>query len=139
MPDLRVGPTLTIPQDELAISFSRSGGPGGQNVNKVASKAEVRWVPAHSRAIAAADREWLLGRLASHLTLAGELVVASTKTRDQLRNRADAEAKLAELVRRALVRPKPRRATKPTKASKERRLAGKRARAQVKRARRGEE
>lgn len=136
---LRVGPSLTIPLDELSVSFARSGGPGGQNVNKVASKAELRWSPGQSRAVAEADRAYLLRRLAARLTTEGELVVVSTKTRDQLRNRADAEEKLAELVRHALVRPKVRRATKPTRASKERRLQAKRVRGEVKRTRRGDD
>lgn len=133
---LRIGPGLTIPEDELSVAFSRSGGPGGQNVNKVASKAEVRWVPAQSRALSEPDRQWLLSRIGSRLTVQGELIVVSSKTRDQVRNRADAEEKLAELVRAALQRPKPRRATKPTRGSKERRLKEKKVRSDIKRTRR---
>lgn len=139
MPDLRISPALTIPEDELSVAFSRSGGPGGQNVNKVASKAEVRWVPAASRALSEPDRQWLLSRLGARLTVQGELIIVSTKTRDQVRNRADAEEKLAALVREALQRPKPRRATKPTRGSKERRLKEKKVRADIKRTRRGDD
>ncbi len=139
MPDLLVSPGVTIPEDEFTVSFSRSGGPGGQNVNKVASKAEVRWCPAQSRALSDDDRRWLLSRLGSRLTQQGELVVISTKTRDQLRNRADAEAKLAEIVRVALVRPKPRRATRPSRGAKERRLREKKVRSDLKRTRRGDD
>jgi ribosome-associated protein len=135
MADLRITTSITIPDDELQVAFSRSGGPGGQNVNKVASKAELRWSPGSSRALSAVDKEWVLRRLAAKLTGDGELIVVSTKTRDQLRNREDAEAKLAELVRAALVRPKVRRATKPSRGAKERRLREKRVRAEVKRGR----
>ncbi len=140
MPDLRITPSLTIPEDELSVAFARSGGPGGQNVNKVSSKAELRWRPTASRAVAALaapDRDWLLKRLDARLTTEGELIVISTKTRDQARNRADAEEKLRHLVMVALERPKPRRATRPTKASKERRLREKKSRADIKRGRRG--
>ena len=138
MPDLRISPALTIPEDELTIAFARSGGPGGQNVNKVSSKAELRWTPGSSRAVAALAaplRDWLMKRLDSRLTTEGEMIVISTKTRDQVRNRADAEEKLREIVMAALERPKPRRATKPTKASKERRLREKKSRAEIKRGR----
>ncbi len=110
MPDLRVTDRLSIPDDELSWAFSRSGGPGGQNVNKVASKAELRWTPRTSRALTDADRAWLLERIGARLTATGELIVVSTLTRDQIKNRADAEAKLVELVRAALHRPKVRRA-----------------------------
>lgn len=135
MPDLRISPTITIPEEELQVAFARSGGPGGQNVNKVASKAEVRWTPRTSRALTAIDRDWLLAKLGSRLTTEGELIVISTKTRDQVRNRADAEEKLREMVMNALVRPKPRRATKPSKGAKERRLKEKKVRGEIKRGR----
>ena len=135
MPDLRITPTITIPEEELQVAFARSGGPGGQNVNKVASKAEVRWTPRTSRALTAVDREWLLGKLGSRLTTEGELIVISTKTRDQIRNREDAEEKLREIVMNALVRPKPRRATKPSRGAKERLLKEKKVRGEIKRGR----
>src|SRR5262245_520608 len=139
MPDLRVTDRVTIPSDQLAIAFARSGGPGGQNVNKVSSKVELRWTPATSRALGDDDRAWVLGKLRGRLTTAGELIVISTLTRDQVRNRADAEDKLAAIVRAALVRPKARRATKPSRGAKERRLKAKRVRRQIKRGRRGDE
>jgi ribosome-associated protein len=130
--DLTVDKQLTIPAHELSISFARSGGPGGQNVNKVESKVELRWTPAESVAFTGATREWLLRRLAPKLTSAGELIVTSSRTRDQLKNREDALAKLAETVRQALVRPKKRRKTKPTAAAKRRRLEAKKQRSRVK-------
>ena len=133
---------MQIPADELAWSFARSGGPGGQNVNKVASKVELRWTPASSRAVAALDettRAWLLSRLAGRLTLGGELLVTSTLTRDQGKNRSDALEKLHGIVRAALARPKKRKATRPTRASKERRIGAKRRRAEIKKNRRGDD
>jgi ribosome-associated protein len=136
--DLVVTPRITIPGEELSLAFARSGGPGGQNVNKVASKAELRWNPAASAALAGLssdDRAWLLGRLANRLTTDGELIVTSTLTRDQVRNRADAAEKLAEIVRAALARPKPRKPTAPSKAAKRRRVADKRRNAETKRQR----
>jgi ribosome-associated protein len=136
MPDLFVSPRLTIPAAEIAVAFARAGGPGGQNVNKVSSKVELRWNPATSNALHPADREWLLGRLQNRLTGDGTLLVTSTRTRDQHKNRDDAAAKLALIVGAALVRPKVRRATRPTKASKARRVAAKRHRADSLRARR---
>jgi ribosome-associated protein len=138
MRDLVVTPRLTIPAGELALAFARSGGPGGQNVNKVASKVELRWNPTTSAALTADDRTWLLSRLGNRLTTDGTLIVTSTATRDQLKNRDDALSKLTLIVRAALDRPKLRRPTKPTRASKRRRVDAKRHRSQIKRDRRGE-
>jgi ribosome-associated protein len=136
MDDIVVTPRVVIPGDELAIAFSRSGGPGGQNVNKVASKVELRWNPTTSAALAAAlgddDRAYLIQRLASRLTLDGTLIVTSTATRDQGKNRDDATSKLALIVRTALERPRPRKATRPSRAAKRRRVADKRHRAEIK-------
>jgi ribosome-associated protein len=139
MNDIVVTPRLTIPAGELSVAFARSGGPGGQNVNKVASKVELRWNVRTSTAVTEDDRAWLLGKLASRLTGDGTLIVTSTLTRDQLQNRDDAEDKLALIVRTALFRPKTRRATRPTRASKRRRVEEKRHRARIKRDRRGDE
>src|SRR5580765_1525480 len=108
MRDLVVTPRLTIPAGELTESFARSGGAGGQNVNKVASKVELRWNLAGSAALTPLDRDWLLQRLASRLTTDGTLIITSTKTRDQIQNRDDAESKLILIVRSALERPKQR-------------------------------
>jgi ribosome-associated protein len=136
MRDLFVSSHLTIPAHELSLAFSRSGGPGGQNVNKVASKVELRWNVPHSAALSHGDRAWLLERLRNRLTQDGDLVVTSTTTRDQLQNREDAADKLVQIVRAALHRPTPRRATKPTRGSKRRRLDGKRRHSEVKQGRR---
>jgi len=135
--DVVVTPRLTIPAGELSFAFARSGGPGGQNVNKVSSKVELRWNPERSAALREDDRAWLLERLGSRLTGDGTLIVTSTLTRDQLQNREDAVSKLALIVRAALDRPKHRRPTKPTRASKRRRVADKRHHAEIKRNRSG--
>jgi ribosome-associated protein len=137
MEDIVVTPRVTIPGDELAMAFSRSGGPGGQNVNKVASKVELRWNPTTSVALAADERTWLLERLKSRLTSDGTLIVTSTATRDQLKNRDDATSKLALIVRAALDRPKPRKPTKVSKGAKRRRVADKRHHAEIKKNRSG--
>lgn len=139
MSGIAIRPGVTIPQQELTFAYTCSGGPGGQNVNKVATKVELRWCPATSTALSERDRAWLTERLANRLTNDGTLIVTSTRTRDQLQNRADAEDKLAHIVRAALVRPTPRKATRPTRAAKRRRMADKRHRAQVKSNRRGTE
>ncbi|NVB77866.1 MAG: aminoacyl-tRNA hydrolase [Kofleriaceae bacterium] len=139
MRDIVVTPRLTIPAGELSIAFARSGGPGGQNVNKVSSKVDLRWNPTTSAALTTDDRTLLLEKLANRLTTDGELIVTSTLTRDQIKNRDDAASKLALIVRSALFRPKARRATKPSKASKRRRVEAKRHRAQIKRNRRGDD
>lgn len=136
MAELRITDAVAIPASELRVSFVRSGGPGGQNVNKVASKVQLRWAPGGSTALSDADRAWLLTRLASKLTSDGDLIVASNLTRDQGRNREDAEAKLADMIRTALVRPKKRRATRPSLAAKTRRVDEKKARGQIKKQRR---
>jgi ribosome-associated protein len=134
---IEVNDRVTIPDAELSIAFARSGGPGGQNVNKVSSKVDLRWTPSTSGALTEDDRAWLLGKLAGKLSVDGELIVTSTKTRDQIKNRNDAESKLALIVRSALVRPKPRKATKPSKATKRRRVADKRHKAAIKANRKG--
>jgi len=133
MQDIVVTPRVIIPGGELAIAFARSGGPGGQNVNKVASKVELRWNPTTSAALGDDERAWLIERLRSRLTSDGTLIVTSTATRDQLKNRDDATEKLALIVRTALARPKPRRATRPSRSAKRRRVADKRHKAEIKR------
>ena len=136
MRDVVVSPRLTIPAGELAIAFARASGPGGQNVNKVESKVELRWNVRGSSVLRDDDRLWLLGRLASRLTGDGTLIVTSQVTRDQQKNREDAASKLALIVRAALERPKTRRATRPTRGSQKRRVEAKRHRSEIKRNRR---
>jgi ribosome-associated protein len=135
--DLVIQPGLTIPGSELSIAFARSGGSGGQNVNKVSSKVDLRWHPGGSAALHPNDRAWLLEKLASRLTGDGALIVTSTLTRDQIKNREDALSKLALIVRSALIRPKHRRETKVSRGAKRRRVADKRHRAGIKAGRSG--
>ena len=132
MDDLVITPRVTIPASELSIAFARSGGPGGQNVNKVSSKVDLRWNPTTSSALTDDDRAWLLQKLRTRLTGSGELIVTSTKTRDQIKNRADAQDKLVLIVAAALDRPKPRRPVKPSKGAKRKRVADKRHKAAIK-------
>jgi ribosome-associated protein len=135
MTDLIITPWLTIPAAELSISFARSGGSGGQNVNKVSSKVDLRWNVQESAVLREDDRAWLLQQLRSKLTSDGTLIVTSTLTRDQIKNRDDAESKLALIVRAALDRPKPRKPTKVSKGAKRRRIADKRHQGEIKRQR----
>lgn len=132
MQDIVVTPRLTIPGSELSISFARSGGSGGQNVNKVSSKVDLRWNVETSVSLHPDDRVWLLQQLRSKLTSDGTLIVTSTLTRDQIKNRDDAESKLALIVRTALDRPRPRKPTKVSKGAKRRRVADKRKHAEKK-------
>jgi ribosome-associated protein len=128
--------SLAIPLDEFRFEFARSGGPGGQNVNKVNSKAVLRWLPAESPSLPPAVRDRLLRAVASRLTKEGELLVTSQLTRDQPRNVEDCLEKVRELVLAAARPPKARRPSRPTLASKVRRVEAKLRRSTTKRLRR---
>jgi ribosome-associated protein len=133
---LEVRAGLVVPPAELRWRFSRSSGPGGQGVNTSDSRVELLFDVAASQALGPALRARALERLAPRL-VDGVLVVAASEERSQLRNREAALARLAELLRDATAPPpRPRRATRPTRASKERRLVTKKRRAQTKRMRR---
>jgi ribosome-associated protein len=132
---LQVSPSIQIADGELAESFVRASGPGGQNVNKVASAVELRFDVAHSPSLPEPLRARLLARRDRRLTADGVLVIQANRFRDQARNREDARERLVEIIRAALHVPKKRVATKPTRASKERRIIAKKKRAQHKQTR----
>jgi ribosome-associated protein len=133
---LVVNSRIRIPDEELQFTFVRSSGPGGQNVNKVASKASLRWNVAASAALVEDVRARFLTRYASRVTAAGDVIVTSQRYRDQGRNAADALAKLRAMIAAVARPPKPRKPTRPTRAAAARRLETKRAHAKKKRRRR---
>ena len=124
---------IHIPRDRLDVRFSRSGGPGGQNVNKVETQVEVRFRIDDAGWIPAAVRKRLVTLFPSHVNRRGEFCVNSSRYRSQGRNLDDCLAKLQSFLRRASARPKRRIATRPTQSSKERRLQSKERRGQTKR------
>ena len=126
---------IRIPDSELVERFVRSAGPGGQNVNKVATAVELRFDIANSPSLPEPVRERLLARRDRRVTGDGVLVLSAQRFRTQERNREDARERLGALIAAATVAPKKRIATKPTKGAKERRLGAKRERATVKRQR----
>ena len=134
--DLVVTPGLTIPDQELSWVAVRASGPGGQNVNKVSSKVELRFDIQASRALSTPVKARLRALAASRLDAAGRIVITSQVTRNQPQNLMDAREKLAALVRQALVVPKRRRPTKPSRAARETRLTQKRHHAEKKQTRR---
>jgi len=135
MPELRITPVIVIPESELSEDFILSSGAGGQNVNKVASAVQLRFDALHSPSLPDDVRVRLL-RLAGHrLTKEGVIIVTARESRDQVRNRQIARERLAELIRRATLVPKKRKPTRPTRASKERRIESKKRTAATKRQR----
>ncbi len=133
---VHVTPNLTIPREELEISFARSGGPGGQNVQKVSSKVLVRWKPTASSALPDDVKERLLAQQRHRFTKEGDLLITSQRTRDQGKNLADCLEKLRALIVQALHPPKKRKKTRPTRGARERRLRAKRHQAGRKQTRR---
>jgi ribosome-associated protein len=130
---LFVTPRITIPDDELEEKFIRASGPGGQNVNKVSSAVQLRFDARNSPSLTELARAALL--LGNMLTRDGILVITAQRFREQEKNRADARARLVEILRQAATPKVPRRATKVPKASKRKRLENKKRRAEVKRGR----
>jgi ribosome-associated protein len=127
-----IQPGLSIDQSEIEERFVLSSGPGGQNVNKVASAVELRFDVAHSPSLSDQIRARLSTLAGRRMTKDGVLVLHGQRFRDQQRNREDVRARLVDLIGRAAIVPRSRKATKPTKASRERRLEGKKIRASIK-------
>jgi ribosome-associated protein len=130
--DLVINDNLTIPDGELEITASRSSGPGGQHVNKTDTRIQIRWNVRDSAVLSDHQRRLVLNNLSPRVTEAGDLLIASDSHRSQKRNREDALQRLAALVREALIPPKPRKKTRPSRAAKEKRLQEKKQRSQVK-------
>jgi len=135
MARIAVTPAISIDEDELHESFVLASGPGGQNVNKVSSAVQLRFDVARSPSLDGTVRARLTALTGQRLTKDGVLVITARTHRSQERNRAEALERLVDLIRQASVPPKPRRATKPSKAVKRRRLEGKKIRSNLKRTR----
>jgi ribosome-associated protein len=133
---IRVTDKIQIDESEIEESFVRSSGPGGQNVNKVSSAVQLRFDARHSPSLPDDVRRRLERLAGKRLTNDGVIVLIAQTHRSQERNRAEALDRLVELIRAASVRPKPRTATRPTLASKKRRLDSKTRRSKIKSARR---
>jgi len=132
--DRQVTSALLLP--EIEFSTARSGGPGGQNVNKVNSKVILRWNIKDSNSITEAQKELLLKKLSSLITQEGDLLITSQESRSQLDNKASVLVKLDVLLKKAFTRAKPRKATKPSLASKAKRVENKKHRGEKKKWRR---
>ena len=132
---LEVNHRISIPLKEFAFTFARSSGPGGQNVNKVNSKVTLHWDVTNSPSLPEDVRARFLAQYPRRINKEGFLVIGSERFRDQSRNVTDCTNKLRDLILVVATPPKKRRPTKPTKGSKERRLAGKRETSQKKQAR----
>ena len=133
---IEVTPALRIPRSEVVLRASRSGGPGGQHVNTSSTRIELTWDVAGSLSLPDETRAWLRRRLATRLDTTGQLRLVAQEARSQLRNREAVLERFRELVARAMVVPKTRKPTKPTKAAKRARLDDKKRRAAIKKERR---
>ncbi|MEZ5821192.1 MAG: alternative ribosome rescue aminoacyl-tRNA hydrolase ArfB [Bradyrhizobium sp.] len=128
---LRVSHNLAIDEDDIDIAFIRASGPGGQNVNKLATAAQLRF-DIGKIALPEDARARLIRLAGQRMTREGVIVIRADRFRTQERNRTDAIDRLLELLKESLIRPTPRRATKPTLGSKQRRLEGKKRRSDIK-------
>ena len=130
--ELVVNQQVAIPRAELTFRATKSGGPGGQHVNTSSTRIELLWNPSLSRALDDASRARVLQKLSSRLDADGNVRIVASDSRSQRQNRTSAEDRLVELVRQALVIPKKRKATKPSKAAKARRVDEKKRRGKTK-------
>jgi ribosome-associated protein len=133
---LEITPDLRLPVDELTFRASRSGGPGGQHVNTSSTRVELVWDVENSPSLTSDQRERIRTRLATRISSEGLLILASSATRSQHRNRQEVTERFAEMLRGALHIPRARRKTKPSRAEREKRLRSKKRRSETKRLRR---
>ena len=133
---IRITETIFIDEDEIQLDFVRSSGPGGQNVNKVATTVQLRFNIHQSTSLSAEIRDRLVRIAGKKMTENGTIVIKARRFRSQDQNRKDALARLIELIRRATVKPKARRKTRPSAAARQRRISAKKKRGEIKRHRR---
>jgi ribosome-associated protein len=133
---IKITETLCIDEDDIQLNFIRSSGPGGQNINKVSTAVQLRFDAAQSDALSEEIRQRLIQIAGNKMTEDGVLVIKARRFRSQEKNRKDAIQRLVALIRKAAVKPKPRRKTKPSLAAKEKRLLNKKKRSEIKRRRR---
>ncbi|MEZ4547206.1 MAG: alternative ribosome rescue aminoacyl-tRNA hydrolase ArfB [Thermodesulfobacteriota bacterium] len=131
----RITRNIVIPDDEISLEFVRASGPGGQNVNKVSTAVQLRFDAAGTESLAPEVKERLLKIAGNRATDEGVVIIEAKRFRSQEKNRKDAIDRLTEMVRKAAVKPTPRRKTRPTAASREKRLSQKKRRSEVKRLR----
>ncbi len=133
---IQITDTVCINEDEIQLDFMRSSGPGGQNVNKVSTTVQLRFHVHESATLTDEIRQRLIRIAGQKMTEDGVLIIKARRFRSQEKNRKDAIQRLVDLIRKATVKPKPRRKTRPSPAAKERRLSTKKKRGQIKRQRR---
>lgn len=133
--DLQIGHGVTVPESEISFRASRSGGPGGQHVNNTSSRIELIWDIGATEALDADQLKRVYRKLGNRITNDGQLILAASASRSQHRNRQEAVERFVEMLREALQKPKRRKRTRPSRASKERRLRNKRRRSEKKRLR----